>query len=187
MMSTHEENAQAANGRKETSLERLDRNLDELTGELRVIVTGVQVLFAFLLVVPFSSGFKGVGPFERGVYLATLLCAALATVCIIAPAARHRILFRLEDKRDIVFSSNRVVIAGIVFLVFAMCGSILFVTTEMFNALTGAVTTGVVGIAFAMVWIVIPLRRREQVQDGAVAPSSQVGDRGVVAGEWGRR
>jgi hypothetical protein len=152
-----------------------------------VIVTGVQVLFAFLLVVPFSSGFKGVGPFERGVYLATLLCAALATLCMIAPAARHRILFRLEDKRNIVFSSNRVVIAGIVFLVFAMCGSILFVTTEMFDALTGAVTSAVVGIAFAMVWIVIPLRRRELVQDDVAARSSPSGDRAAAVAEWGHR
>ena len=80
--------------RDESEQERLDRNLDELTGELRVVVTGVQVLFAFLLIVPFNTGFQGVGPFERAVYAVTLLLAAIAAVCLIAPAAEHRWLFR---------------------------------------------------------------------------------------------
>ena len=79
--------------RDETSLERLDRNLQELTGELRVIVTGVQVLFAFLLIVPFDAGFAHVGRFEQIVYLVTLALAALAAVCTIAPSAQHRFLF----------------------------------------------------------------------------------------------
>jgi hypothetical protein len=91
--------ATAVDGRPETPHQRLDRNLQELTGELRVTVTAVQVLFAFLLVVPFNSGFVGVGPFERGVYFVALLCSALAALCMIAPAAYHRALFRLDDKR----------------------------------------------------------------------------------------
>jgi len=80
--------------RHETPLERLDRNLEELTGELRVVVTGVQVLFAFLLIVPFDTGFAHVGNFERTVYFVTLVLAALAAVCTIAPSAEHRVLFR---------------------------------------------------------------------------------------------
>jgi hypothetical protein len=78
--------------RHETQLERLDRNFEELTGELRVVVTGVQVLFAFLLIVPFNSGFVHVGDFERAVYFLTLVLAALAAVCTIAPSAEHRFL-----------------------------------------------------------------------------------------------
>jgi hypothetical protein len=93
-------------GRDESYHERLDRNMAELTGELRVVVTGVQVLFAFLLVVPFNSGFHGIGPFERGVYLVTLVLAALAAACTIAPSAAHRILFRADDKQRIVRFSN---------------------------------------------------------------------------------
>src|ERR1700758_3439955 len=88
--------------RDETQLERLDRNLDELTGELRVVVTGVQVLFAFLLIVPFNTGFQHVGSFERTVYIVTLVLAALSAVCTIAPAAQHRWLFRHDDKRRLV-------------------------------------------------------------------------------------
>jgi uncharacterized protein DUF6328 len=78
--------------RHETQLERLDRNLEELTGELRVLVTGVQVLFAFLLIVPFDTGFAHVGDSERTVYFVTLVLAALAAVCTIAPSAEHRFL-----------------------------------------------------------------------------------------------
>src|ERR1700761_8411140 len=96
----------SGDGREETPLERLDRNMEELTGELRVVVTGVQVLFAFLLIVPFNTGFQGVGPFERAVYAVTLLLAAIAAVCLIAPAAEHRWLFRHDDKRHLVFASN---------------------------------------------------------------------------------
>src|SRR5579859_788547 len=88
----------AMDGRPETPQQRLDRNLEELTGELRVVVTGVQVLFAFLLIVPFNTGFAHVGSFERAVYFVTLLLATLAAVCTIAPSAQHRFLFRHADK-----------------------------------------------------------------------------------------
>lgn len=107
-------NPQSENGetRHETQLERFDRNLEEMTGELRVIVTGVQVLFAFLLIVPFDTGFAQVGNFERTVYFITLILTALAAVCTIAPSAEHRFLFRHDDKQYLVFSSNWVVIRG---------------------------------------------------------------------------
>jgi Family of unknown function (DUF6328) len=156
---------ESGDGREETPLERLDRNLEEMTGELRVVVTGVQVLFAFLLVVPFDTGFSGIGPFERGVYFLTLLLAALAAVCTIAPSARHRVLFRHEDKRDIVFRSNRVVIAGIAFLALAMCGSLLLVATKLFGATVGVLTAVVAGVPFALLWFALPLRRRLELDD----------------------
>jgi anti-anti-sigma factor len=157
----HEPGAQrAADGRPETPLQRLDRNLEEMTGELRVVVTGVQVLFAFLLIVPFNTGFDGVGPFERTVYFITLLCSALAALCTIAPAAYHRVLFRSDDKRHVVFIANRVVIAGLVFLALAMCGALLLVTTKLFGAATGVLTASLVAIPFALVWFVAPLMRR---------------------------
>ncbi len=153
--------SRGANGetRHETALERLDRNLEELTGELRVVVTGVQVLFAFLLIVPFNVGFEHVGGFERAVYFVTLVLAALAAVCTIAPSAAHRFLFRHDDKRHIVFSSNRVVIAGLAFLALAMCGCLLLVTTKLFGVAAGAVTACLAGLPFAFLWFAMPLRR----------------------------
>jgi hypothetical protein len=145
--------------RDETEHERLDRNLEELTGELRVVVTGVQVLFAFLLIVPFNSGFAHVGSFERTVYLVTLLLAALSAVCTIAPSAEHRWVFRHDDKRHLVFNSNRVVIVGMAFLALAMCGCLLLVTTKLFGAGAGALTAGLGSIPFLALWFVIPMRR----------------------------
>lgn len=145
--------------RHETQLERLDRNLEELTGELRVVVTGVQVLFAFLLIVPFNVGFAHVGEFERTVYFVTLVLAALAAVCTIAPSAAHRFLFRHDDKSHIVFSSNRVVIAGLAFLALAMCGCLLLVTTKLFGLTAGVLTASVGAIPFAVLWFAGPLIR----------------------------
>jgi anti-anti-sigma factor len=156
----------AGDGRPETPLQRLDRNLEEMTGELRVVVTGVQVLFAFLLIVPFNTGFAGVGPFERGVYFVTLLCSALAALCTIAPAAYHRVLFRSDDKRHVVFIANRVVLLGLVFLALAMCGALLLVTTKLFGATTGAITAIAVAVPFIGVWFVAPLLRRAEHRPG---------------------
>jgi drug/metabolite transporter (DMT)-like permease len=151
-------------GRRETQRERLDRNLEELTGELRVIVTGVQVLFAFLLVVPFNVGFVRVGDFERAVYFVTLVLAALAAVCMIAPSASHRFLFRHDDKQHIVFSSNRVVIAGLVFLALAMCGCLLLVTTKLFGIPAGVATACVGALPFAILWFAVPIRRMHRLE-----------------------
>jgi anti-anti-sigma factor len=148
-------------------MQRVDRNLEEMTGELRVVVTGVQVLFAFLLIVPFNSGFAGVGPFERGVYFATLLCSVFAALCTLAPAAYHRMLFRADDKRHLLFLANGFSIAGLAFLALAMCGSLLLVTTKMFGATAGIVTAALVAVPFAGLWFVAPLLRRAKHEPAA--------------------
>lgn len=158
--------------RHETQLEQLDRNLEELTGELRVVVTGVQVLFAFLLIVPFNTGFAHVGSFERTVYFVTLVFAALAAVCTIAPSAEHRFLFRHDDKHYIVFSSNRVVIAGLAFLALAMCGCLLFVTTKLFGLTAGVLTASIGALPFAVLWFAVPLSRARRL-DGHRRGSTQ--------------
>ena len=105
---------------EETSKERLDRNFEELTGELRVVITGVQVRFAFLLVIPFDTGFAHVGSLRADRLLRDSVAGQHVGLCMIAPAAQHRFLFRHDDKRHIVFTSNRIVIAGLVFLALAM-------------------------------------------------------------------
>lgn len=124
-----------------------------------MVVTGVQVLFAFLLIVPFNTGFAHVDGFERAVYFVTLVLAALAAVCTIAPSARHRFLFRHDDKHDIVFSSNRIVIAGLAFLALAMCGALLLVTTKLFGVAAGVLTACLGALPFAVLWFAMPLRR----------------------------
>ena len=154
-------------------MQRVDRNLEEMTGELRVVVTGVQVLFAFLLIVPFNTGFVGVGPFERGVYFATLLCSVFAALCTLAPAAYHRLLFRADDKRHVVFLANRVSIVGLVFLALAMCGSLLLVTTKLFGAPAGIVTAALVAVPFAGLWFAAPLLRRARRESTAEAQGAR--------------
>src|SRR5919204_5536086 len=129
------------NGRSETEKERLDRNLNELLGELRVALPGVQVLFAFLLAVPFNQRFAQTTDFEKKVYLVTLLLTAAATAFLIAPSAHHRIEFRQDDKRHIVFLANRLAIVGFGFLALAMTGVVLLVTSFLFSTTTAAVAT----------------------------------------------
>lgn len=150
--------------RDEKPLERVDRNLGELTGELRVVVTGVQVLFAFLLVVPFDTGFAHIGAFERGVYFVTLLLAALAAACMIAPSAQHRLLFRHDDKPHLVLVANRMTTAGLAFLALAMGGCLLLIATKLFGAGVGALSAIFFGgLPLLTLWFAMPLRRRRQL------------------------
>jgi hypothetical protein len=149
-----------SSGRYETPEQRLDRNLSELLQELRVAQTGVQVLFAFLLVLPFNNRFAHVSTYERGVYFATLMLAAAATLFFIAPSAHHRILFRLQEKRHIVLVANYLALAGTACLALAMTGAVLLITTFLFGTVTGAVVAGVTLVAFVVVWYALPVRRR---------------------------
>jgi hypothetical protein len=109
-------------GRNETPLERCDRNLIELLQEVRVAQTGVQVLFGFLLTVPFTLRFDEITPLERGVFFVTLMLAGAAAMLLIAPTAHHRLLFRCGDKERLVMIANRYAIAGLVAVAAAMGG-----------------------------------------------------------------
>jgi hypothetical protein len=147
-------------GRDESEAERLDRNLAELLQELRVALPGVQVLFAFLLAVPFQRNFTKINGFEKDVYFATLLCTALSAILLIAPSSYHRITFRLQAKRELILLANRFTIAGLGFLALAMTGAIVLVTDVLFGGVA-TIVTGVLAIAaFVVFWYAMPLRRR---------------------------
>jgi hypothetical protein len=150
-------------GRNETEKERLDRNLTELLGELRVALPGVQVLFAFLLAVPFNQRFAQVSQFEKTVYLVVLLLTAIASAFLIAPSAYHRIEFRQDDKRHIVFLANRLAIAGFGFLALAMTGAVLLVTSFLYSDTTAIVVTAFAGVMFLLLWYAAPLVRRARL------------------------
>lgn len=147
-------------GREESEAERLDRNLGELLQELRVALPGVQVLFAFLLAVPFQQGFAKIDGFEKGVYFATLLFTALSAVLLIAPSSYHRMTFRLQQKRELIRLANRFTIAGLTCLALAMTGAIVLITSVLFGSLATIVAGVVTVVVFAVVWYVVPLRRR---------------------------
>jgi hypothetical protein len=146
--------------RKETELERYDRNLVELMGELRVALPGVQVLFAFLLVVPFNQRFGRVSRFERDMYFATLLLTLLASILLIAPTVIHRLEFRRGVKAYIVAASNRLALAGLTVLAIAMTSAIFLITHFVLGAATAIVTAALSLAGFALTWFVMPLRHR---------------------------
>jgi Family of unknown function (DUF6328) len=149
-----------SSGRDETEDERLDRNLGELLQELRVALPGVQVLFAFLLAVPFQQNFSKITSFQRDVYFATLLLTAIAAVMLIAPSAYHRLTFHFQHKRRLVFLSNRFAIAGLAFLALAMTGAIVLITEVLFDATMTAITGTLAFSMFVVFWLALPLRRR---------------------------
>jgi Family of unknown function (DUF6328) len=142
-----------AQRRGESEEERLDRNLAELLQELRVAIPGVQVLFAFLLVVPFQQGWVEVTQFEKNVYYVALLATAAAGVCLIGPVARHRLRFRELDKKWVVETAHKYAIAGLVFLAIAITTAILLVSHVVFdNATTSIISTVVVAGMILWVW-----------------------------------
>lgn len=150
--------------RNETDLERYDRNLLELMGELRVALPGVQVLFAFLLVAPFNQRFGSASAFERDLYFATLLLTTLASILLIAPTVMHRIYFQQGQKPYLVRTSNRVTIAGLAVLAVAMTSAVGLVTHYLFGGTASLITAAVVLALFTLIWFVGPLRhlRRER-------------------------
>jgi high-affinity Fe2+/Pb2+ permease len=146
-------------GREETDSERIDRNLQEMIGELRVALPGVQVLFAFLLVVPFNQRFAEVTNLQRAIYFVTLLLTAAAAICLIAPSAHHRVEFRKQDKEHIVRTGNRIILAGLALLAVAMTGAVVFITDVLYQGST-VYTVGIAtAAAFVIFWFLIPLRR----------------------------
>jgi len=145
--------------RRESEKERLDRNLGELLQELRIALPGVQVLFAFLLVVPFNQRFAEITSFQQTVYFITLLLATSATVCLIAPTAHHRIEFREGDKQRIVFSGTKLAVAGLALLAAAMTGAVILVTDFLYRSTTVVIVAVAVGLMFTLVWFGWPVKR----------------------------
>jgi hypothetical protein len=151
--------------RNETALERCDRNLVELLQEVRVVQTGVQVLFAFLLTAPLASRFPELTPFQRHAYFFTLLAAGAATILLIAPTAYHRILFRCGDKEYLVQVANRFTLAGIAFVGVSMIGALLLVSDLMFDGAIVAVTAAFATLGCVACWCLMPLSRRASLHD----------------------
>lgn len=149
-------------GRRETELERYDRNLTELMGELRAALPGVQVLFAFLLVAPFNQRFDRVSQFERHLYFATLMLTLLASMLLIAPTIIHRFEFQRGEKAYVVHTANRLMIAGLIVFAVAMTTAVLLITHYLFGPVTAIVTSIIVVVAFIMIWFLLPLRRRRR-------------------------
>jgi O-antigen/teichoic acid export membrane protein len=161
--------------RNETTAHRLDRNYSELLQEVRVAQMGVQILFAFLLGIAFQQRFADISDFERGVYLATLVCSAISAALFIAPVAIHRAMFRRHLKDELVALTGRFAVAGLAFLALAMLGAILLIVHFVIGGVAAAITTAATAIVFGYLWYLLPMRWRGRT----VTPLSDDGD-------WGR-
>jgi hypothetical protein len=145
--------------------ERTARELIELLQELRIVIPGVQILFAFLLTVPFSQGFTKLTTVQQYVFFATLLCTAAATALLIAPSAHHRLLFRRGVREQRLQMGNTLAILGLVFLVPAMVGVVYVITDLIFGLTTALIVTIVMALAFLLLWFVLPLPYRGNDKD----------------------
>jgi putative flippase GtrA len=149
----------------ETPKQRRDRELGELLQELRVALPGVQVLFAFLLTVPFSQRFDKLDPAQKRVYFAAVLAAAVSSLLLIAPAANHRLLFRDGVKERLLHAANRVVIVGLVTLAIGIGLALFLVTDLVYGGGVAAVVAALVGAMTAFVWFLFPLVLHEVEED----------------------
>jgi len=146
--------------------ERLNRELIELLNELRVALPGVQVLFAFLLTVPFSDRFQTLTGSQRAIYFATFVGTTIATGVLMAPTAYHRIRFRQGDKERMLRTSNRFAIVGIAFLALSITSAVVLTTDLMFGLATATVIGLGVLVFLVWVWFAIPLARRLRDEEG---------------------
>jgi len=143
--------------RDETRAHQLDRNWSELVQELRVIGTGVQILFAFLLSIAFQARFASTTDFQRDVYLATLLLSALSTVLLITPVAVHRFVFRIGVKDEVVAITNILAIAGLVVLSVSMTGAVLLICDWVAGPVVGGICCAGAAVIFGASWFGFPL------------------------------
>jgi Family of unknown function (DUF6328) len=160
-------------GRVESEEERADRNLSDLLQELRVALPGVQVLFAFLLTVPFTQRFDTLTDFQEKLYFGILICVALATVMLTAPTAGHRVLFRRQQKEFIVTLANNLALMGLLLVAISMCGVVLLISDYLFGRTTAVLSTTGIALAFIGFWFVGPFLRRQQLPPRKEPPRSQ--------------
>lgn len=165
---------------KETDKQRWQRNFSDLLQELRVAQTGVQILFAFLLTLPFSAGFPETNAFQRDVYLVALLAAAAAIALIISPVAFHRALFRRGRKPDLVWHSHRMATGGLAFTLVSMVSSVLLITDFVLPRVTAFVISGVAGLWFFTLWAALPMLSRRNWADDE--PDTEDDDTDPAAG-----
>jgi len=155
-------------GFDEDPKERVDRELIELLNELRVALPGVQVLFAFLLIVPFSQNYDALTASDRRVYFAAVLGSAAASAFLIAPSAHHRVRFRAGSKERMLEVANALAIAGMVALAFSMACVVYVVSSVLHSSTTAALITAAVALGIAGLWFVLPLTYPSEGEDRPV-------------------
>jgi hypothetical protein len=158
---------------EESSGERANRELIELLNELRVALPGVQVLFAFLLTIPFSQRFDQLDDSDRRVYFAAVLATAAATLCLIAPSAHHRLRFRSGIKEQLLHVSNVFAIVGLMFLAFAVTAATYVITDLVYPGRLPRIVAAVLAASFVVAWFLVPLLYRRERTPPARAPDDR--------------
>jgi len=161
-LETRDRSRDPGDPRDESTAERDDRNLGELLQELRVAGLGVQVLFGFLLSLPFTSKFSNLSHGQRQLYIATLVLAAVATALLLAPVAYHRLVFRQRQKERLVRAANIMAVCGLMAVGLAISAAILLVTGYVDHGLPSVLITVLTVCVFGGLWFVLPLARREK-------------------------
>ncbi|MFF3856824.1 DUF6328 family protein [Micromonospora sp. NPDC002575] len=165
---------------KETERQRWQRNFADLLQELRVAQTGVQILFAFLLTLPFSNGFTRTSDFQKDVYIVALLSAAAATAMIISPVAFHRALFRQGRKPELVRFAHRMASGGLGFMLVSMVSAVLLITDFVLDRGIAFVLTAATALWFLTFWVFLPFARRnwgeDDIDDDDDDPQTLAGD-----------
>ncbi|MEV1332468.1 DUF6328 family protein [Micromonospora costi] len=164
---------------KETEKQRWQRNFADLLQELRVAQTGVQILFAFLLTLPFSNGFTRTSGFQKDVYVVSLLAAAAATALIISPVAFHRALFRQGRKPELVRFAHRMATGGLAFMLVSMVSAVLLITDFVLDRPIAFLLSALTGLWFLTFWGVLPFARRnwgDDIDDEDDTPRTVPGD-----------
>ena len=144
----------------EDQKERVNRELIELLNELRVALPGVQVLFAFLLILPFQQGFAEISDVDRGVYTAALIFSALAAALLIAPSMYHRLNFRRRVKEQMLFDSNKLAVSGILLTAVGVACSMYLVVDVVYGQTPAVLATVATLLTYGLVWLALPLARR---------------------------
>ena len=153
--------ASPASGRPaETEAERDDRNLAELLQELRVVGLGVQVLFGFLLSLPFTTRFVQLGHAQRGLYVASLLLAAISTALLLGPVAYHRLVFRRNQKEPLVRAANAMAICGLAAVGLCISSAVLLVISYVAKGVPAILIAVFVLCMFGGLWFAFPISRR---------------------------
>lgn len=149
----------ASRGAESKSTE-LEREHAELFHELRSMIPGAEVLFAFLLTIAFTNRFSEITPLQRNVYYATFLCSGLALVLLVAPAVFHRVQFRQHDKEAMMRIANKEALAATLMIVLSIAGTVFLITDVLFSARWAALAAGAIGGLAAVLWWGVPLSRR---------------------------
>lgn len=146
----------------EDSQSKLDRELIELLNELRVALPGVQVLFAFLLAVPFSQRFGSVTSTQRAGIFVALVFTTISSLLLIAPSAQHRLLFRQHDKETLMQRSNRLAIAGVASLAVAMSAVVFVISDVLYGGAASTIATSLAAVGFVTIWFLQPVLTKDK-------------------------